>query len=264
VQLPGDYGGPSRRQFLARAAVACLLGVARTNPFSPPEALSTSSPFLRGLIDPRAVSTVRTNARLVAITFDDGPDPAFTPQVLSILADLKVTATFFCIGQNAARHPDLVADIARAGHTVANHTLDHPILDALSASDVEREIAGGHRVLGDLGVDADGLFRPPKGRTSLAVAQTTKALHARSIFWSDCLEHHFSTDQDDPARGVVRDARPGSIILCHDGGHLDGPNPQQIDRSRTVAALAGLVEGLLSKDLRPVTVPQLMAARRNR
>ena len=222
----------------------------------------TESEFARRVVDPRAVSSVRTDSRLVALTFDDGPDPAFTPSVLRILADFGVTATFFCIGRNALEQPELIAEMIRLGHVVANHTLDHTWLDSLPVSGVEQGIAGGHRALEDLGISSGELFRPPKGWTSPAVAQVTKALGIRSVFWTDCLEHHLKAAPNDPTQQVVRDARPGSIILCHDGGHLDEPSPQDIDRSRTVAALPDLLEGLLAKKLRPVSLLELLAAGR--
>ena len=103
---------------------ACLL--AATSPFVRPVRSDPDDQVVKlKAIDPRAVSSVPTSAPLVALTFDDGPDPAYTPRVLEILAQHQVRATFFMIGRSAARHPELVAAVLTAGHTIANHTQDH-------------------------------------------------------------------------------------------------------------------------------------------
>jgi peptidoglycan/xylan/chitin deacetylase (PgdA/CDA1 family) len=252
----------SRRQFLTHATAACVFGVVAPSLVRSAGDWHTESDFSRRLVDPRAVSSVRTDAKLVALTFDDGPDPAFTPGVLRILAEFGVSATFFCIGRNVDEHPELARDIVRAGHVIAQHTFNHCWLDGAPASEIERELAGGRRSLQDLDLASGGLFRPPRGWTSPTVASVTKAMGIRSVFWSDCLEHHLLSPPDDAAAQVVAASSPGSIVLCHDGGHLGGPNPQDVDRSQTVAALPALLDGLLTRGLRPVVLPELLAAGR--
>jgi chitooligosaccharide deacetylase len=102
------------------------------------------------------------------------------------------------------------------------------------------------------------LFRPPHGWTSGAVAGVMRREGLRSIFWSDCLEHHLSLGPPSTAvAAMAARVRPGSILLCHDGGHLDGPHPQSFDRSTTVAALPHLLEAVLARNLRFVTVSRL-------
>lgn len=260
--LRGTPPDLSRRQFLTHATAACVFGIAAPSLVSSAGDWHTESDFSRRLVDSRAVSSVRTDQRLVALTFDDGPDPAFTPDVLRILADFGVSATFFCIGRNVDEHPELARNIVRAGHVVAQHTFNHSWLDGAPTSTVERELLGGRKSLEDLGLASGGLFRPPRGWTSPTVARVTKTMGIRSVFWSECLEHHFASPPEEAAAQVVAASAPGSIVLCHDGGHLGGPNAQDIDRSQTVAALPALVEGLLARGLRPVALPELLAAGR--
>jgi chitooligosaccharide deacetylase len=198
-------------------------------------------------------------ARTVALTFDDGPDPAFTPAVLDVLAHFGATATFFVVGRNALAHPGLVARAVAEGHVVANHTHDHRWLDRLDAAEVADEVDRGAADLAAVGVAASGIFRPPRGLTSPAVAGLTRRRGLRSVFWSDCLEaHHGSMSRSVGA--VVDHAGPGSVVLAHDGGRIDGPNPQRLDRSRTVESLPGLLAGLERRRLRTVALPRLLQA----
>ena len=220
----------------------------------------TTTPAARRAVDARAVSRVRTGLPLVALTFDDGPDPDYTPHVLDVLARFGARATFFAVGRNAAAHPGLIARALREGHVVANHTRDHLWLDQVSRTRVESEVRDGGADLARLGVPGHGLFRPPRGWTSPTVAEVTERAGLRSIFWSDCIEAHARQDVRTAAAGIVRRAHHGSIILAHDGGRIDGPNPQRIDRSRTVETLPHVLAGLARRGLRSVTLPQLLRA----
>lgn len=263
--MSGKSGGlrPSRRSVLIGGAGLCLLGAGGT--IAAKYEMSdghTSSPSARRSADPRAVNSIATDQKILAVTFDDGPDPEYTPTVLDILGEHNVKATFFMIGRNATKHPDLVRRALAEGHAIANHTLDHIWLDELNLGGVEYEINGGHNSLSRLNANPGELFRPPRGWTSADVAAVTASRRIRSIFWSDCLEAHFKDGIHGAAAKIVDRSTPGSIVLCHDGGALDGPNPQHEDRSRTVAALPAMLDGIMGKGLRPVTLPQLMAAGR--
>jgi peptidoglycan/xylan/chitin deacetylase (PgdA/CDA1 family) len=218
----------------------------------------TSDPQSRLRVDPRSISFVATREPVVALTFDDGPDPASTPCVLDVLEHFGVPATFFMIGRNVVEHRELATEVVRRGHEVANHSQDHLWLDQQPRGVVQRQVDLGAQSLVRAGAPPNGLFRPPHGWTSGAVAGVLRREGSRSIFWSDCLEHHLALGT--PATAVAAmaaRARPGSILLCHDGGHLDGPHPQKIDRSATVAALPHLLEAVLAKHLRFVTVSEL-------
>lgn len=258
--VPGPRRMVSRRTALLATAGSCLLGAAGVSGAGRLFAAGhTTSPNARRDVDPRAVSSVSTSERKLAITFDDGPDPQFTPTVLATLANFDIKATFFLIGRNATRHPDLVAEVLAQGHAVGNHTLDHMWLDDLDVDGVRYEVREGHHSLTSLKVTPGDLFRPPHGWTSSTVAAVTSERNLRSYFWSDCLEAHFNHGIHGAADKIIGACQPGSIILCHDGGALeDGPNPQHEDRSRTVAALPRMLEGILNTGWQPVTLPELM------
>ncbi|NYG07047.1 chitooligosaccharide deacetylase [Phycicoccus badiiscoriae] len=195
---------------------------------------------------------------MVALTFDDGPDPASTPAVLDVLDQFGVVATFFMIGRNVVERPDLAVEVLRRGHQVASHTQDHLWLDEQPAAVVRSQVLAGAASLARVGAPSTRLFRPPHGWTSPTVARVTHAHGLRCIFWSECLEHYLRLgDPSSAAAAVAARTGPGSIILCHDGGHLDGPHPQSLDRAATVAALPHMLDAVLSKDLRFATVSEL-------
>ena len=253
-----------RRRDVLSAGALCLIGglgagLLGEEAGATPSQVRTTTSAARRAVDARAVSRVRTARPWLALTFDDGPDPAFTPAVLDVLAHFGATATFFVVGRNALAHPGLVARAVAEGHVVANHTHDHRWLDRLDPAAVADEVDRGAADLAAVGVTGSGIFRPPRGLTSPAVAGLTRRRGLRSVFWSDCLEAHHGPMSHSVA-AVVDRAGPGSVVLAHDGGRIDGPNPQRLDRSRTVESLPGLLAGLERRRLRTVTLPQLLRA----
>lgn len=260
-----------RRRTLLKGAGLCLVTAGLAG-FAPPHRAHTATPAARTLADPTSISAVRTRARLVALTFDDGPDPAYTPAVLDVLARYEARATFFMIGRSAAQHPDLVQRVISEGHTVANHTHDHLWLDALGVDAVREQWARGRGALREAGAEAAmaparrhvwGYARPPRGWTSATVAQATTDEQLRTVFWSGCLESGMAQRPALAAADLAGSSRPGSILLCHDGGHLDGPNPQAIDRSWTVDGLPTLLEGLHRRGLAAVDLRTLVESAAN-
>lgn len=181
-------------------------------------------------------------AKPVALTFDDGPEPHSTGRILDILARYGVPATFFCVGMLAAAHPDLIARIAESGHEVGNHTWSHPFLPDLSERDlclqVERTdtaIAAG------TGRPASGLLRPPYGtRTPLLMSWLAEqATGHRLVLWDVDSTDWTRPGPDAITQAVLKQVKPGSIILMHDGGG---------DREQTARALPAIIDGLLADD----------------
>lgn len=176
-----------------------------------------------------ALGAAQPDERVLALTFDDGPNPTYTPAILDVLKSHGVKATFFVLGQNAARYPDLIDRIRDEGHVLASHTWAHPKLTTVSDQVIIREIESTQRELAAHGV-VSKCVRPPYGATNAHI-QTIIRDHAqdsRTVLWSID-----SNDWRRPAAGVIADNvssrfRPGAIILMHDGGG---------DRSRTVQAL---------------------------
>lgn len=222
----------------------------------------TDSPALRHDVDPSGVTRVRTAERWVALTFDDGPDPRYTPAVLDTLREFGCRATFFAVGSNVEAHPDLAARVVAEGHRLSNHTHDHLWLDRVDGATVTDQLRRGGAAVAAHDPDGARLVRPPRGWTSRAVAARTRDLGLRSVFWSACLESALADGPTRAGEEVAARLRPGDVVLAHDGGRIAGPNPQELDRSRTVEALPRLLEQLRRDGLRGVPVQDLVASGR--
>src|SRR5207247_2290209 len=150
--------------------------------------------------------------RAVALTFDDGPDPRWTPRVLDVLAAHGARATFFLIGRRAAAAPDVVRAIADAGHEVANHTWSHPSLWLCSPRRTEHEIARGHVTLAELTGVAPRHFRPPWGMVNAAMGRALTRTGERCVFWSLQPEGLRPRSAEAQAEYVVTRVSPGAVI----------------------------------------------------
>lgn len=221
----------------------------------------TSSPQSRRAADRDCVSYVRTHRPVLSLTFDDGPDPRYTPAVLDLLRRYDARATFFVVGANAAAHPDLVARMRAEGHEVANHTHDHAHLTEISNAEVRDQIARGRRVIGDAGAR---LLRPPVGRTSTSVAEVARSLGERQAFWSSCLEACLHDGARVGGTGLGEALDPGAVVLAHDGGRVEGRWAQEYPRDQTVEALPHLLEALAARGLSSVPVGELVRSGRIR
>jgi peptidoglycan/xylan/chitin deacetylase (PgdA/CDA1 family) len=199
-----------------------------------------------------AVVRVQTNERTVALTFDDGPDPRWTPRVLELLRQYHAHATFFEVGVNVSAHPDLVHAVLADGNEVGDHTWDHPDLELMSAPQVDQEIERGAEAISQVGAPAPKYFRPPKGFTDDAVGVLANADEYRTIFWDLCLERFVdhTPNMTEAVLDMLSRVKPGSIILAHDGGIPD--------RTKTMKTLPILLEGLKARGYKMVDVTQLL------
>jgi peptidoglycan/xylan/chitin deacetylase (PgdA/CDA1 family) len=185
-----------------------------------------------------AASTLTFPGRHIALTFDDGPHPAYTPQVLRVLRQYEVPATFFVIGENAAYYPDLVRDIAADGHVIANHSWSHPRLDQLPAARIHEELAGTCDVLAAVLGEPPRWARAPYGAWHRPSLKVCAELGMEPLGWSVDTEDWTRPGSAAIAGAVLDGAHPGGIVLAHDGGG---------DRSQTVAALAYYLPRLLDE-----------------
>lgn len=187
--------------------------------------------------------------KLVALTFDDGPDPRFTPQILDILKKNHIKATFFVVGENCEAYPDIVKRQAAEGHEIENHTFTHPDLNNDDAINTEKQIVMTEKVIEKITHKRPSYFRPPKRlfkNTTLDVAELNGYT---TVLWTIGLEHHKSKTVEDMANRVIKAAKPGTIFLAHDG---------RLDRTRTVKALPLVIEGYKKKGYRFVTLQELI------
>lgn len=192
----------------------------------------------------------------VALTFDDGPDPEVTPKVLDALSAAGARATFFVIGRHAEAHPDLVRRMIAEGHQVANHSFDHArTLNFASARRMQEEIeAGGRAVANVTGQAEPRWYRPPVGLKSPPLARAAKRLGLEVVMWSVHGRDTRGATPDAIAHRVLAAARPGAIVLLHDGHDRGGPA-----RAATAEALPAILRGLAERGLEPVTIERLFA-----
>jgi peptidoglycan/xylan/chitin deacetylase (PgdA/CDA1 family) len=158
----------------------------------------------------------RRSERACAITFDDGPS-ADTPRVVEILDRHQIKATFFVLAANARRHPDVLRLLADRGHTVAIHGVTHKKIHRDSQASVERELSAAMDELSALGVPPARLYRPPHGLKSTAALAAARRLGCQLWAWSRGV---WDTDRPDPdvlVKRATRFARPGMVLLLHDG-----------------------------------------------
>ena len=203
---------------------------------------------------PTAIVSVRTEAKLLALTFDDGPDPDWTPRLLEVLAKAGAKATFFMVGARAARHPELVARVAAEGHEIGNHTWDHPSLPTLGPEAVAEQIA---RTRDQLAPHGQALLRPPYGHQDRSVDLAARRFGYRTICWHATGEDWLDRDAATIAGLLAEKAEPGAIFLLHDSLY-SWEEAAVRDRTPTIEAVAMLVERL--PGWRFVTVSELLAA----
>ena len=153
---------------------------------------------------------VSTTEREVYFTFDDGPTPGVTDEVLSLLARYDAKATFFCLGKNAEEHPEFMSRIQREGHTIGNHTYDHP--DGWKTN----QLAYLRSVIRANASIHSTLFRPPYGRITPAQSSALKK-RFQLVMW-DVLSADFDTSKspEQCLENVVKHVQPGSIVVFHD------------------------------------------------
>ena len=199
------------------------------------------------------VSSCSTSERVVALTFDDGPNPQYTPRILDILQTHGVKATFFIEGRFADAAPSLVSRELAENHVLGNHTQNHPYLERLNAQSVSEEMRDCDTVIQRITKTRSDLFRPPRGSLSNAIYTAARQQHKRIVLWSTALEHEDTPTPEQMVAHVLNTIRPGGIILMHDGGSAD--------RERTVRALPDLIAKLQQAGYRFVTVPQLLNMR---
>src|SRR5687767_1147616 len=194
-----------------------------------------------------------STARRIALTFDDGPDPAFTPRVLDALAARDVRGTFFVVGERAARAPDVVRAIAGAGHEVAGHGWSHRSLWFCGPRRTESEIDRTQTLIADLTGREPRVFRPPWGMVNAALYPILSRRGVQCVLWSIQPEGLRPTDAATQVDHVLRRAHPGAIVDLHDAEGT--PRAPQ----RLVAALPGMIDGLRRQDFELVTIGELLS-----
>jgi peptidoglycan/xylan/chitin deacetylase (PgdA/CDA1 family) len=201
----------------------------------------------------RIVPRVETPQPLVALTFDDGPTREGTAEVLRILGERGVRATFFVTGGELERNPDAARDLVAAGHELGNHSYSHERMVFVTPSYVRREVERTDELIRAAGYAGPIHFRPPYGKKLLALPLYLSRHDRKTITWDVEPDSELAADADAAAiaRHVLNRTRPGSIILLH---------VMYPSRAETMKAVPLIVEGLAREGYRFVTVSELLAA----
>ncbi|MDR0267590.1 polysaccharide deacetylase family protein [Paenibacillus sp.] len=194
----------------------------------------------------------------IALTFDDCPDPRFTPQVLRILSANRVKATFFVVGSRAKKHPDIVARIVREGHVIGNHSYNHPQFHKLTMTEYMDQIVRTENILYGITGYKPKLIRPPYGDITETQLRWAKREGYKIVNWDvDSLDWK-GLSKEAVKRNIMSTASRGSIILQHAGGGSSS------DLSGTIGALPEVIRDLKKKGYTFVTVPNLLKIQKDK
>ena len=249
-----------RRLFTALATLVLTAAIA----FTAYEVLEAPSTQVFG----RTLVHGPTNQPLIALTFDDGPNPPYTTAILRVLEEEHVHATFFDVGRAVAAYPKVVRREIADGNAVGNHSWDHAHLNVLTVGALRRSLDRTDAAIFQATGVHSTLMRPPFGARDWTVVRVAHALGYRVVMWSVPL----ARDWEYPSASTIAArelpyVRDGSILVLHDGneGRLcaRGAMPARTcDRSADIAATRLIVEALKARGYRFVTVPQLVRADR--
>lgn len=204
-----------------------------------------------GTIVPR----VETEEKLVALTFDDGPTPQFTDEILSVLKAQDVKATFFLIGGDLAKNPEEGRKIVAAGHEIGNHSYSHQRMILVTPSFVKDEIEKTDAQIAAAGYAGRAHFRPPYGKKLFALPYYLSNNNRQTITWDVEPESFPETAKSSEAttKYVLDNTKSGSIILLH---------VMHDRQKKSMAAVQPIIEGLKQRGFRFVTVSELMASKK--
>ena len=184
----------------------------------------------------------------VSITFDDGPDANFTPQVLDLLDEFNAKATFFCIGQKIKEHPQLFTEIIKKGHTVGNHTYSHANnFGFFSSERVVSELTKTNEIAKEISGLSLKMFRPAFGVTNPRIKKALNTTGMLSLGWSKRSFDTTSLSEKSILQRVTKNLSKGDIILLHDSS------------SKSIQVLEQLLLFLKTNKLESVTIDQLLA-----
>ncbi|QDQ02937.1 polysaccharide deacetylase family protein [Lysinibacillus fusiformis] len=192
---------------------------------------------------------IKTKEKIVALTFDDGPHKKYTSEILDLLAKYDAKATFFVVGQNAEKNPEVVLRMYEEGHEIANHTYTHPL--KTNVPNLMKEIKQTHETIYSISGYSPILFRPVEGQYTDAMIDAVVKEGYKVVMWSWHLD---TMDWKSPGVNkivdtVLKGVKEGNIVLFHDGGG---------NREQTVKAMKKILPELEKQGYKFVTIPELL------
>lgn len=201
---------------------------------------------------PETLMTKGPRNKIIALTFDDVPDPRFTPQLLEVLRSNQVKATFFVVGSRAEKHPALVERMIREGHVVGNHSYNHPSFGKLSVNEFRNQILQTENIISAVAGYKPRLIRPPYGEISEQQLQWAKKHGYKLINWNvDSLDWR-GLPKAQVRNNILAHAGKGAIVLQHGGGGRGS------DLRGTIQALPEVIRIMRKRGYTFVTVPEML------
>jgi peptidoglycan/xylan/chitin deacetylase (PgdA/CDA1 family) len=194
--------------------------------------------------------------KVVALTFDDGPSPVWTPKILDKLKESGVKATFFMLGEHIAKYPEIARRVVAEGHDIGNHTYSHTVLIFSDCKHLKEEIDEGQRIIQEVTGQTTRLFRPPKAWLWESEKALIKSLGYDIILWTLNSKDWVTFDDQYIVKYLIKNIRPGDIILFHDSGGVF--STEGGDRHETVLAIPTVIRKLRERGYRFVTVSELI------
>lgn len=195
-----------------------------------------------------------TNEKVIALTFDDGPNEPYTTQILNELAKYNAKATFFLVGACAERYPETVKKIIKDGHEVGNHSMNHKFTNYLKQRDFKQQIMNAQKVIKSISGKTPALFRPPWLYRQSRIFKTAHKLRLQPISGEFCSSIEvIQPSASKIAKHAIKIAKPGRIIIFHDGFDAKGGN-----RSQTARSVGIVLKELTDKGYKFVKVSQLL------
>lgn len=199
---------------------------------------------------------VRTREPEIVLTFDDGPDPSGTEQVLAALAERRASATFFVLLSRARKHPGLLAEVVAAGHEIGLHGVDHQPLPRFDLDATRQRTLDASHELAELAGREIRWFRPPYGRQTIANWRGVRAAGLMPVFWGPTTWDWRDLDQQERVAKAMDGARPGAILLAHDGfaGLADGAESDVTHTLDRHDLITQVLDRYQAKGWRPVSL----------
>lgn len=210
------------------------------------------------LFSNRVVWSVDTDEKVVAFTFDDGPNEIYTPQLLDILARNELKATFFLLGKHVEKYPDIVERIHSEGHEIGNHSFDHSFLPLYTKRYVKQQIESTSALIEKIVGMTPSYFRPPMGLFTPSMLDAISESGMTAVVGEVYPRDPYKPGTDKIVERVLSRIEPGSIIILHDSGTFG-----RIDRSQTIDAVPIIIDRLRDRGYRFLTVGELINLNRD-
>ncbi len=240
-------GRHRRKLFLAGRMAVLSLSIALLVLYSTYKFMNARGFQALGKIVPR----VNTSRPVVALTFDDGPNPPYTSELLSVLREKNVKATFFIIGNNLEKFPSLGEDVVRQGHELGNHSYSHHRMIFKSYDFIRSEIERTDQLIRRAGYTGELHFRSPYGKKLFLLPLYLSRVQKKNIFFDVEPDSNLAASANRIVESVLAQTKPGSIILLHAENKV---------RLESFKAVAGIIDGLKQKGYHFVTVSELLAS----